>query len=80
MRSDCIYDPDLAAIGLIEPYFTDELVGYATRRVVHDGPLICCYINEHDGIPTHALDWHYEDIDPVPQYRTVLRWREVSDV
>lgn len=78
MSDWCEFDRDLAEIGAIEPVFEEELVGYADRRVVHDGHVEARFWPEGAEMLPDDVEWHYEDINPVPQYRKVLRWRRVS--
>lgn len=70
------FDPDLAAIGAIEPEFVRERVGWYTKRAVAVGwePVMVM----GDSLPVDWVprnQWVEEDIEPVPRYETRLKWR-----
>lgn len=73
------YDPDLAAIGAIEPEFVEEFDYHATKKVVRDGELEVSWISEISSqSPVKAMPYHYEDCD-INVYKTVLKWRSCLD-
>lgn len=66
------------AAGLWRPVWEQELIGYATTKIVLDEPLpVADWLTEDSLTPTAAVNWHFEPCDPIPQYRRVLRWHPV---
>lgn len=68
------FDPDFAAIGAIEPVFVSEVTGHYTQRIVIDSMPRARAVPEAAVIPDQPIAWHYEQCDPIPQYRPTLRW------
>lgn len=73
------FDPDWYAIGMLEPEFVEEQVGWYTEEIVIDEQVEAGWIEPLYEIgsyqPIGYFKHHRRGIVPKPRYETVLKWK-----
>lgn len=73
------FDSDLADIGVIEPEFVEEEVGWQDREVVVQSPIPAALFMNESSDPSAAkvLKYNYRSIPRRPVFERILVWRKM---